>query len=226
MGVHGGHRARVRKRFQEEGLDGFAEHEVLELLLFFAIPQQDVNALAHKLLAEFGSLANVLHTPIAALANVPGMGESSATLLSLLPHVFRRYQISLQGNGDDLSSIEKAAEYLLPRFTGIRHEQVLALLLDARGRLIICKCVSEGTVNTTDITARKLVELAVRHNASNMVLAHNHPSGVAVPSSEDHATTLSLRDSLGELGIRLIDHIVVADGDYVSMAQSGLFTYR
>lgn len=219
---HKGHRARLKERFLNEGLEHFADHNTLELLLFYAIPQKDTNELAHALIAKFGSLSGVFDASYEELVKINGVGDNAATLIKLIPQTARKYQISRQSPDMTLNTVEKAGAYLLPRFIGARVEIVLLLCLDSRKRLVSCEQVGEGTVSVAQTQTRRVVELALAHNAASVILAHNHLSGNALPSQEDQITTLKLRAALEGVGVTLDDHIIVADDDFVSLAQSGL----
>ena len=224
-GLHEGHRERLRKRFLETGLDGFDEHEVLELLLTYAIPRVDVNERAHRLIKRFGSLAAVLDAPFEELTQVEGVGERAASLLKLEPQLLRRYQLSRQVQRRDhcLDTAEKAGAYLLPRFTGLQEEAVYLLCLDPGGHLLKCILLSRGTETAALIPVKKLVETALRERAHSVVLAHNHPGGTAVPSREDVELTRRLYEALRLVDVQLADHLVVADNDFTSLAESGYF---
>ena len=226
MSIHEGHRDRLRERFLEEGLENFTEIQVLELLLFYCIPRKDTNPIAHALLERFGSLPGVLEAPVSELKKVPGMGEASATFLSLLPAVSRYYRTCEANRPVFMHSVEDYGEYLAECLRGRRNEMVYMLCLDVKCKMISCKEVGEGSVNSASVPIRRIVEMALAENATSVVLAHNHPSGFAVPSAEDVHTTLRLAMALSAVEIQLIDHIVVADGDYVSMAQSNSFDPR
>ena len=227
MSVHEGHRERLRKRFLEEGLDHFSDIQALELALFYCIPRKDTNPIAHALLDRFGSLAQVLEAPGEELKKVPGMGESSAAFLHLLTEFGRFYMVSRTTDMKILATLEQCAEYMLPLFYGRRLETVFLLCLDAKCKVLSCREIAEGDVNSTGISVRKVVEPALGSNATSVVLAPNHPSGVAVPSGEDIQTSRKIAAALAAVDIHLIDHIVVADHDYVSMVQSGVrFTDR
>jgi len=223
MSIHDGHRQRMKARFRTHGLDNFDEHSVLELLLFYAVPRGDVNPLAHRLLDRFGSLAAVLDAPPEELLCVDGVGENTATLLKLVPQVGRRYEISRSAVGSILLTSAQRGEFIKPYFYAERDEVVYVICLDSKYKVIACRMVSRGSVNSTSVNSRKVVELALNCNASAVVLAHNHPSGIAIPSEEDEATTRTIRAALHAVDIRLVDHIVVADDDFVSMADNGLF---
>ena len=221
MGIHDGHREKMRRRFLETGLEGFADHEALELLLYYAIPRRDTNPIAHALMERYDSLSGVLNAPVEDLEKVEGIGESAAILLSLVSRLSRKARIADASRETILNSSERAGAYLLERFAGERRELVFLLCLDRNGRLLACKRLAEGDVASADLNIRKVVETALLTSASAVILAHNHPSGVAVPSSSDEAATRQVAEALRTIGVRLVDHIVVADRDFVSMADSG-----
>ena len=224
MSIHDGHRQRLKNRFREEGLDHFEEHEVLELLLYYTIPRKDTNPIAHELLHRFGSLAQVLDARPEELAKVPGMGDSAATFLSLITSVGRYYLVNRTIQETILPSIEKCGQYLVPFFHGRRNEMVYILCLDAKCKVLCCKEMGEGSVNSAGVPIRRIVETALGANATSVILAHNHPSGFALPSGEDVQTTKRVAMALDAVEIQLVDHIVVADDDFVSLAQSGLYS--
>ena len=221
MGIHDGHRARKKAQFRQHGLDGFADHEVLELLLYYAIPRKDTNEIAHRLLQKFGSLQNVFAAPAEELAKVDGVGESAALFLTLLPQVQKR---AMRSGGKErvLNSVDKCGRYFLELLGHERQELLYQACLDGKGKVLSSRCLAEGDVSMAAVSVRQVVEYALRAGAVGVVLAHNHPSGVALPSQEDIATTRLIRDALRTMNIQLVDHIVVADGDYVSMAASGM----
>ncbi len=219
--LHSGHRDRLKKRFLHQGLDGFTDIQALELLLFYSIPRQDTNPIAHKLLDHFGSLSQVLEAPAEELMKVGGIKEHSAVLLNLINEMSRFYLVDKARRERVLLTIEDCARYLLPCFYSRNVETVYLLCLDAKCKVLSCKEVGEGSVNSAGISVRKIVETAIREGATTVVLAHNHPSGIAVPSAEDIQTTRRIAAALQSVEVQLADHIVVADGDYVSMVQSG-----
>lgn len=220
MSVHKDHRQRVKARFSAEGLDSFNEHQVLELLLFYAIPQRDTNEIAHNLINRFGSLAQVIDAPVKELIKVDGIAENAAIFLSLIKQFERYYHVNRALESSVLTTIEQCGKYLVPFFNGRTHETVFLLSLDAKCKVLSCRMVEEGNVNSAGISIRKIVDMALTENASSVVLAHNHPSGVAIPSDEDIQTTMKIAQALNFVDITLVDHIVVADGDYVSISQS------
>lgn len=221
MGIHDGHREKMRQRFMTGGLDAFADHEILELLLYYAIPRRDTNPIAHALMERYGSLPAVLAAPMEDLKRTEGIGESAAVLLHLVPQVCRRARLAQVGEDQVLNSSERAGAYLLECFDGESREVIYQLCLDRKGKLLACKRLGEGSVASADLDVRRLVENAILTGASAVILAHNHPSGVALPSDGDYTATMRVRSALNAIGIELADHIIVADGDFVSMADSG-----
>ena len=221
MGIHDGHREKMRQRFMTGGLDAFADHEILELLLYYAIPRRDTNPIAHALMERYGSLPAVLAAPMEDLKRTEGIGESAAVLLHLVPQVCRRARLAQVGEDQVLNSSERAGAYLLECFDGASREVIYQLCLDRKGKLLACKRLGEGSVASADLDVRRLVENAILTGASAVILAHNHPSGVALPSDGDYTATMRVRAALNAIGIELADHIIVADGDFVSMADSG-----
>lgn len=220
MGVHDGHREKMRRRFLEAGLDSFAEHEALEMLLFYAIPRRDTNALAHQLMDHFGSLDAVLSAPVEELMRMDGIGENAAVLLKLVPRVMQKARLSANRE-TIINSTEKAGDYLLERFRGEKNEVIYQLCLDKKGKLLSCRRLNEGGADSSELNIRRLVENALLVSASAVILSHNHPSGIALPSSEDYTTTERVQAALNMVGVALVDHIIVADDDFVSMADSG-----
>lgn len=222
MGIHDGHREKMRQRFMSGGLDSFADHEVLELLLFYAIPRRDTNETAHLLLERYGSLTGVFNAPVEDLMKAEGIGENAAVFLKLVPAACRKARLSGDGRDIILNSVDKIGDYLIDCFSGETAEVIYQLCLDKKGKLLACKRLAEGAADNADLNVRKLVENTLLSSASAVVIAHNHPSGIALPSNEDYATTWRVQEALASIGVPLQDHIIVADGDYVSMAQSGM----
>lgn len=224
MSVHDGHRQRLKKRFVEQGLDQFTAVQALELLLFYCIPRQDTNELAHRLLNHFGSFSQVLEAEIEDLVKVEGIGENTALFLKLLPAAGRFYNVDRVRMVDQpLLTTEDCGAYLLPFFQGRCNETVFLLCMDAKCKVLCCRIIGEGSINSTAVPLRKVVEVALGMKATSVVLAHNHPSGLALPSAEDISTTRRIAAALSAVDVLLSDHLIVADGDYISMVQSGYF---
>lgn len=216
---HGGHRERMRARFLEGGLSGFAPHEALEMLLYYAIPRRDTNALAHRLLKHFGSLKAVLEAPPEQLSQVPGIGEQTAVLLTLVQQIGRMADQERLGEKPVLTNLREARAYCALLFHGAMDEVLYVICLDAQGRVLRAVPAITGTIDEMAIYPRVIVGAAIRHNAHTVLLAHNHPSGVAEPSDADLATTEQLRAALGAVDIRLLDHIICAESECVSISQ-------
>lgn len=224
MSIHDGHRQRLKQRFREEGLENFNEHQALELLLFYCIPRQDTNPIAHALLDHFDSFCRVMEATPEELEKVPGIGANTATFLSMNMAMWRYYLVNRSMQDEViLSTVEECGRYLVPFFTGRDKETVFLLCLDAKCKLLCCKKVGEGSVNSAGVPVRKIVEMALGFNATSVVLAHNHPSGLAIPSEEDIFTTRRVAAALDAVEIGLADHIVVADDEFVSLAHSGAY---
>lgn len=212
---HKDHRSRVKARFEREGLEGFAPHQILELLLFYAIPQKDTNDLAHALLDRFGSLSGVFTASREELCRVDGIGEHAATLLRLfLPTAARALSDETHRQKKVFRDLKTVGDYFVRRYMGVPYETVYLMLLDNRYSLLDCIKVHEGSVNSVSITPRRLVELAYQAHASMVILAHNHPYGIAVPSDDDIGTTMTLKAAFETMGIPLLEHILVAGERY------------
>lgn len=224
MSIHKGHRKRIRERFLNADLTTFEDHEVLELLLFYCIPRCDTNEIAHRLVDRFGNFAQVLDAPVSALQQVEGIGENAAVFLSLIRAVSGYYQQKRVDRKMALTTISDYGNFLVPQFSTQRTEEVYLLCLDAKCMILGCHKVGDGSINSTNISIRKVVDLAISSNATSVVLAHNHPSGIAVPSAEDIATTKLIANALIMVDVILNDHIIVADNDFVSMVESNLYS--
>lgn len=220
--LHANHRARMQARVDRDGLDSLAEHEALEYLLFFAIPRQDTNALAHRLIGHFGSFCRVLEAEPAELMKVEGIGPQSARLISSVTKFARYYQRCKRDRRSPLDSAQAAMDYVKPLFYDLSSEVLYLILLDDSCRPLQELRVAEGVPDRVSIDVRKLMREVARASATRGILAHNHPFGIAVPSERDITTTFSLMQALGPLGFTIVDHIIVADGDACSMASRGL----
>lgn len=220
MGLHDGHRKRMKAEFMARP-ETFPDHKLLELLLFYVNPRGDVNPTAHDLLNRFGSLAGILDATPEALQNCPGVGEHAAALFRACKELSRRYDAQRSSIDEIVDSARDAATVLRPCFYGARSEMVYLLCMDGKGKYLGCPKVSEGNVNAAEIMTRKIMETALNHNAAQVILAHNHVSGLALPSNEDRVTTLYLREVLRQVGVVLADHMIFVDDDMVSLRDSG-----
>ncbi|MBO2527753.1 MAG: DNA repair protein RadC [Clostridiales bacterium] len=199
--------------------DSMTDAALLELLLQFT--RDDAAEFAEKILQQFPSIADVMEAGKKELATVEGMDDETVLLLRLVPELHRRYFLSRSRTETRLTDSHDYGNYLLPYFYGARDEMVYLLLLDGAGRVINCRLLGEGSVSSANVPIRRLVQEALTANAAAVVLAHNHPAGIALPSKEDVEITVRLREALEIMDIVLLDHIVVADDDFVSLRESG-----
>ena len=217
---HTGHRERMKAEFLARGLEGWPDHRVLELLLFYTIPQGDVNDLAHELVERFGSLAGVLDASVEELKKVKGVGDHTAVFLRMLPAVLGRYQGARTRLSAIINSPEDAYAWLEPYFFGARNEMVYVLCMDGKRQVLGVRKVAEGSIEMAEVNTRRIAEEAIGLRAAQIYVAHNHVSNLAIPSQADWLTTDTLRGALRPIGIELIDHLVFVDGDMVSLKDS------
>ena len=225
--VHEGHRERLRQRFLSEGLENFQDHNVLELLLFYSVPLKDTNEEAHNLIDTFGSLSGVFDASFEELCSVKGIGERSATLIKMMPELFKKYEVDKINNDEAiLDSSKRVAEYVAPYFKGVTKERMYVLCLDSNCRVLNFTQVSEGSVNTAPLNTRKIMEIALNCNASSLILVHNHPSGVVAPSRNDIDATIGMVNLMQKVSLRVSDHIIIGNGDdFFSFRKSDKYKY-
>lgn len=219
--LHIGHRERMKRKFLQYGIDGMEEHEILEILLFYSLPRIDTNELGHILIEQFGSLAGVLNADYEELIKVPGIKENTATLLKLSLGIARKYAISSQKTEEHYDTIEKIGNYLVNMYVGVNVERVYLMLFDNSLKLLDCCWITDGTINATSLLPRVLIEKALNKHASSVVLAHNHPFGMAIPSGDDIAMTHRMDSAFELVGINMLDHIIVAGEKYASVMRRG-----
>lgn len=222
MAMHEGHRGRMRERFRRDGLEGFAPHEALELLLFYARARGDVNPLAHELLDSFGSIKGVLEARPEQLMTVKGVGEETATMLSMIVPLFRKYQECVCEERKLLCNRVTAEEYCKALLAGLRTERFYVISVSSAMTVLGRRAVGEGSLNEVPAYPRLVVETALNYNAFGVVLCHNHPGGVAEPSPDDVSATQNIEAVLRHLDIRLIDHIIVAGNSTFSMSMNDM----
>ena len=218
--IHEGHRQRMKERLLRDGLESFADHEAMEMLLYYALPYRDTNGLGHTLIDEFGGFANALDAHYADLVQVPGVTPHVATLVTLCGQMAHRYQQERCEAGKTLYRTVDIGNYAMSLFVGKKEESVVLISMDNRRRVLNTSRVFEGSVNSTQFNFRIAVQQALRDNATQVVMAHNHPSGFAFPSEADVKTTERFAQVLKLMNIHLVDHIVVAEDIYTSMASS------
>lgn len=220
--MYSGHRQRLKNRFLHEGLHNFEDHEVLELLLFYAIPCKDTNELAHELINRYGSLSKVIEADPKDLERVIGISEHSAILISLLPHFFRKYMADREKEKLSLDTSKKAGEFACRLYYGISYEVFYVICLDAKHKLIHYEIVHKGTIDEAPIYPRLIVESALRHKAHSVILSHNHPGGTTDISEADINATKKIISALNPIEIEVVDHIVVVENEYISFSEKNL----
>ncbi len=220
---HEGHRQRMKERLQREGVDHMPPHEVIELLLYYAIPYRDTNPLAHKLVEKFGSVRQVVSAHYADLLKVEGVTPHIASLITLCGGIAKRYTQESYAVGTQLYTDREYVDFLIPWFVGEKDESVVMISMDSRHKVLNTTRLFNGSVNSAYFNCRIAVQQALQDNATVVTIAHNHPNGFAFPSRADLKTTLQFAEVLASVDIRLADHIIVADDDAVSMAATSAF---
>lgn len=215
--LHSGHRDRVREKYLTDGFETFHDHQILEMLLFYAVPRRDTNELAHRLLNQFGSISSVFDAPLEVLMDC-GLSKNAAVYLKMLADISGIYVRDKFHNDHKVINDDNIGERILPFFLSADNEQVLLLLLDAKGKELFSGIISKGSVSASEIYTRKIIRLAVKYHACGAVIAHNHPSGIPLPSKSDISATIMLKKALSAVGMRLLDHLIVADNEFLSLA--------
>ena len=219
-----GHRKRLRERFVKNGLAGFAEHEVIELLLTLAIPRADVKQPAKALLERFGSLRGIMDAPLVELRSVAGIGDVAATALHLIREAAALYLQEESEGGHVLRQAEKLSDFWRMRIGALKHEVFAVAYLDSGYRLLRdgVETLQEGTIDRAAVYPRRVVEAALKRQAAALVLAHNHPNGNVQPSEQDKVLTRAIVLAGETIGLRVVDHLVVSPDETFSFKQAGL----
>lgn len=210
MSIHDGHRQRIRSEFMARP-DVFPDYKVLELLLYYSNPRKDTNPLAHVLMERFGSLSGVLDASPEELKKVEGVGEQTVVLFKTAKEVSCRYLAARVNPSKPIFTSDDIHQLLRPYFFGATEEKIYLVCLDSRNRCLGIRLINEGTVNTSAIVVRKLVEAALSLNAVSVIMAHNHPNGAATPSRADKMSTDEIEETLRAVNVRLLDHVVFDD---------------
>lgn len=226
--VHAGHRERIREQYLRDGMDGFSDVQVLELLLYYTNKVKDTNETAHRLLDTFGSLKGVFEARTEQLIKVNGMGKESAILVNLMLGLFNRYNkcLAMEKEKQKIANRSVAQDYCKALMAGQRTEQFRVICLDAQCKVIGNRKITDGSLSEVAAYPRIVVETALNYNAHSVILTHNHPGGTPSPSPEDISSTLQLQKLLGGLGIIVLDHIIVANDTTYSMIQHGDIDYK
>lgn len=219
---HAGHRQRLRQRFRDSRGVGMPDYELIELLLAHALPRCDVKPLAKALLARFRTLAGVLSAPTDELAVVAGVGPQAATLVALVRELAGRFHAQGLSNKDLLDCPQAVAEYARIRLAGRREEAMLTLFVDTKNRRLADELTAEGTDDQAVVYPRNLLRSALRHHATGILLAHNHPSGDCTPSADDLRLTRGIKAAAAQMDIRLLDHVIIGADRHLSFQEEGL----
>ncbi len=222
MNPHLQHRQRMKTKFLSGGAAYMAPHELLEMLLYFSKPQGDTNPCAHELIERFGGIRGVLNAAPDELMKVDGVGEHTATLIKLLPELLRVYEREMHAAPRYCNSLSKIVEFLHPNFVSATHERLYLLLLNNRMELIDSVLVAEGTVNKCDVLLRMISDRVHAKNASYVIMAHNHPDGIASPSREDLSVTNTVFHHLNAIDVTLLEHIVFTETHFYPILKNAL----
>lgn len=224
--IHKGHRERLRASSLHNGMRHYADHELLEMLLYYAVPRIDTNPLAHALLERFGSVRGVLDAGVNELKSVKGVGDTTAHLIRLSAELLSRYLTDEPSRAFRYDTIGKITHYLYPKFVGLDRECLYIALFNNRLNMLACERIAEGVVNCSDVTTRKVAELIIATGASAVLLAHNHPNGLAIPSNADREITETLRTYVDNMEVNFLDHLVFADRKYASIMRENYGFFR
>ncbi len=220
--THYGHRERLRERFISDGLSSFQQHEMLELLLSYAIPRRDVNEIAHRLINRFGGISKVLDATVDDLEKVGEISRNTAVLLSSIPHFAKAYRMDKWKTKPNFESVYTAGKFAIDLFVGTNYEESYIICLDNKCGFLNCEKLTEGTINETAFYPRLVVEIAIRNKANKIVITHNHPSGILEPSWSDKEVTKRIKSALDNIDITLVDHIIVGGEQFTSMKELNL----
>lgn len=221
--LHKFHRQRVRARFIKDGnLDSFEYHQILELLLFYSVPRKDTNELAHKMLNEYGSFHNLLNAKPEDIMKRCKVSEATAVLLSMIPHLTRRYLNSTWDKNVLINSVSIAGEYFYSLLAGQPYESFYMLCLDINKHLIKAVRISEGNVDNSQIYVEKVIDYALLHKTCFAIIGHNHPGGNLKPSSADLGATDKIYTALATINVVLLDHVIVSEENIFSFAKKKL----
>ena len=219
-----GHRERLRKRFEKSGSEGFHDYELLELLLTYSIPRKDVKPIAKALIKRFKSLQGVLDADLEEIKEIPGLGPAGAILIKLVKELFNFYMAERMKKKDLLSSPQTAVDFARVKLGGSPHELFMVIYLNTKNEVIDYEVIHEGTVDKAVIYPRRIVERALAHHASGLLLIHNHPSGHTQPSEEDKRITRTISEATRTMDIRVLDHIIVGKDEYFSFLENSLLS--
>jgi DNA repair protein RadC len=216
-----GHRERLRQRFSKSGFEGMHDYEILELLLAYAIPRKDTKLIAKALIKRFKTLQKVLDAPVEKIKDVEGIGENAALFLKILRETISEYFKEIARDRKTFKALDELVSYLKAVIGGCKNEIVHVLYLNSRNELLNSENFAEGTVSEAVAFPRKVIESALKNNATSVILAHNHPGGLSEPSDNDDILTEAVKKALKTVDINLQEHVIISDDSYFSYRKSG-----
>lgn len=219
---HQGHRARLKEEFRKYGLDHFPDHKILEMLLFYSVPRSDTNEIAHELLERFGSFSSVFDTPADLLLETKGLGEESATLIKFISALIQVYMDDYSKQINVINTVEDGKNYIRHKFVGQQTEKICITCLAANRKVIFHEQITEGSPEKVSIRTSDIIRVALRANSVSVILSHNHPYGLPLPSRQDRVATQLIQQELARVDVDLYDHIIVAPSDVFSMREHGM----
>lgn len=214
-----GHRKRIRDKVKKHGIGVLCDHELVEFLLFNLYPRRNTNDIAHSLIERFGSVRGILTADKKELCTVPLVGDGCAMFFDATCELYRR-ALTEKDEKEPFDTLQKVGEYFVHRFFGEGREKVCIMLLDNAMNLIACEMLFEGSVNSAALDNKKIYKFAFENNAANVIIAHNHPLGIVIPSEDDIRTTELLSEGFGCLGINLTEHFVVSGDRYMPIMRN------
>lgn len=218
-----GHRERLRQRFEKSGFEGFHDYEIVELLLTYAIPIKDTKPFAKALLGKFKTIQKVLDAPSEQLREVDGLGRNATLFLRILREIIAEYFKEMAIARKGFRNIDELVDYLKAVIGGRKNEIVHVLYLNSKNELLHSEDLAEGTVSEAVAFPRRIVEGALKHNSTSVIIAHNHPGGVPEPSENDNAITEQIKNALRTVNISLQEHIIITEEGFYSYRRSGYF---
>ena len=222
--IHSGHRNRLKEQITSSDMaEKILPEKLLEMLLFYGIPQKDTVPIVHELIKNFGSLAGVLEADIEDIVKISGITRNAASLIKLMLPLMRAYALEKYNFNEVLKNHTEIGEYLFGKYFAINKECLSLLCLDRLGKVLSFQIIMTGSVDSVGLSVRDVISKAIKSNATSVVIAHNHPGGIALPSPQDVQITRILKEALDTISVQLLDHVIISAEDYTSMALSKEF---
>lgn len=224
--IHAGHRNRLKEEIISADItEQKPPVKLLEMLLFYGTPQKDTSPMAHELIKTFGSFSGVLEADIDDILKVSGITRNSASLIKLMLPLLRTYTLEKYEFGETLKNLDEIGNYIFGKYFAVNKECLSLLCLNHLGKVLSFEIIMSGSVDSVGLSVRDVVSKVIKSNATAVVIAHNHPGGIALPSAQDIIATKEVKRALSTISVELLDHIIIGSEDYVSMALSDEFSY-